>query len=362
MKKINFNRKTKGFTLAETLITLTILGVVAAITVPMLINKQMESANRTKLKKAMAAYEKAINQMIVDNDIKGSITAVEGFSLTDNCSGSRPYFKAIKEIAGNNCRFQTADKVWWDITDIEHPVISLKDQLTDAMVAGVKSNSADYKDDKTLFSMTGEITNGIVRINDLADTGLSTEDKANLDKIYAFINKDGSTSTPSSGGGTVGGDTSNQSEFMKKCTKNADSTYTCEGSTAKFYEQTFTEDCVIINDNNESCPVTTDKSTVVAIVDGDSSDGMSWNDAQNACSNGTHLAKAAEIQQLYNDGATGNLLDSICNANVNCKNSDYPFFWTSDEESEDDAFSFGSDDGFNSDGKDVNRYVICVGN
>ena len=120
-------KKKAAFTLAETLITLTILGVIAAITVPMLINKQMEAANRTKLKKAMAAYEKALNQMIIDNDIKGSITAVEGFRLTDNCSGSRPYFKAIKEIAGNNCRFQTADKVWWDITDIEHPLISLND-------------------------------------------------------------------------------------------------------------------------------------------------------------------------------------------------------------------------------------------
>ena len=41
MKKFNFSRQTKGFTLAETLITLTILGVIAAITVPMLINKQI---------------------------------------------------------------------------------------------------------------------------------------------------------------------------------------------------------------------------------------------------------------------------------------------------------------------------------
>ena len=62
--KINF--KKEGFTLAETLITLTILGVVAAITVPMLINKQTEAANRTKLKKAMAVYEKALNQMIIN--------------------------------------------------------------------------------------------------------------------------------------------------------------------------------------------------------------------------------------------------------------------------------------------------------
>ena len=66
-----YEEKNAAFTLAETLITLTILGVVAAITVPALINRQMEAANKTKLKKAMAAYEKALNQMIIDNDIKG---------------------------------------------------------------------------------------------------------------------------------------------------------------------------------------------------------------------------------------------------------------------------------------------------
>ena len=42
-----------GFTLAETLIALTVLGIVAAITVPQLVRKQAETANRTKLKKAM---------------------------------------------------------------------------------------------------------------------------------------------------------------------------------------------------------------------------------------------------------------------------------------------------------------------
>ena len=62
--------KKEGFTLAEVLITLSILGVVAAITVPSLINKQTESANRTKVKKAMAAYEKALTQMVIENDIR----------------------------------------------------------------------------------------------------------------------------------------------------------------------------------------------------------------------------------------------------------------------------------------------------
>ena len=101
-------KQQKGFTLAETLITLTILGVVAAITVPMLINKQMEAANRTKVKKAMATYEKALNQMIIENDLKDG-AAISAFNGTINngvnatdCENTRPYFKVIESATGNN--------------------------------------------------------------------------------------------------------------------------------------------------------------------------------------------------------------------------------------------------------------------
>ena len=180
-------KKKAAFTLAETLITLTILGVIAAITVPMLINKQMEAANRTKLKKAMAAYEKALNQMIIDNDIKsGPISAIEGFRAADNCSTSTTYFKKIN---GDGCRFQTADKVWWDITDIEHPLISLKDEITDENIATLKGNADSLDDDKTSFIMVGEIKDGIVRINDKGAT-TETPDKNYLYKVYSFINND----------------------------------------------------------------------------------------------------------------------------------------------------------------------------
>ena len=186
MKKINFCKQKKAFTLAETLITLTILGVIAAITVPMLINKQMEAANRTKLKKAMAAYEKALNQMIIDNDIKGSVSAVEGFG--SDCSESTKYLKKVVEITP--CRFQTADKVWWDITDIEHPLISLKDEITDDNIATLKSNADSLDDDKTSFVMVGEIKDGIVRINDKGGIVKDSDDEKYVDKLYVFTNKE----------------------------------------------------------------------------------------------------------------------------------------------------------------------------
>ena len=50
----------KAFTLAEVLITLGIIGVVAAMTIPTLINAQQEKATITKLKKTYSVLQQAL--------------------------------------------------------------------------------------------------------------------------------------------------------------------------------------------------------------------------------------------------------------------------------------------------------------
>ena len=116
-------KQQKGFTLAEVLITLSILGVVAAITVPSLINKYSEAANRTKVKKVMATYEKALSQMVIDYDIKTNSGLTTEFPTSDTtCEKTTVYFKKAQETTG--CIFKTADGVWWNITDIKNPLIS----------------------------------------------------------------------------------------------------------------------------------------------------------------------------------------------------------------------------------------------
>jgi len=56
----------KGFTLAETLITLVIIGVIAAITVPNLIIKHQKEQTVTRLKKTYSS----LNQSLVKNQLK----------------------------------------------------------------------------------------------------------------------------------------------------------------------------------------------------------------------------------------------------------------------------------------------------
>lgn len=57
----------KGFTLAEVLITLGIIGVVAALTIPVLIQKYNKTVTETRLKKFYSVMNQAINQSKVYN-------------------------------------------------------------------------------------------------------------------------------------------------------------------------------------------------------------------------------------------------------------------------------------------------------
>lgn len=62
------NKSKFGFTLAEVLITLGIIGIVAAITIPGLITKYRRSVVETKLKKFYSTMNQAIRHSIADNE------------------------------------------------------------------------------------------------------------------------------------------------------------------------------------------------------------------------------------------------------------------------------------------------------
>ena len=63
---LHVHRGKKAFTLAEVLITLVIIGVIAAITVPTLITKYQKEQTVTRLKKAYSAFAQTTNRAISD--------------------------------------------------------------------------------------------------------------------------------------------------------------------------------------------------------------------------------------------------------------------------------------------------------
>lgn len=94
-------KKLLAFTLAEVLITLSIIGIVAALTIPTLINNYQKTQYVTGLKKAYTQFNQVLSKFSSDrgcvNDLKctGEFTA----SKTNDTLGQAlvPYFKLAKD-------------------------------------------------------------------------------------------------------------------------------------------------------------------------------------------------------------------------------------------------------------------------
>ena len=171
-----------AFTLAETLIVLVILGIVAAITVPALVRNQMDAQNRTRLRKAMTVYDMAINKIVVENQLK-SDEAVYQLAPKGDCHFTAQYFKVAENVVENGnqnlCKFRTNDGVWWDISDILRPVV------------GLRADDLNNQNSDTRFQLLSHFDkNGALRVDDLAyEQAQNNINNINaLGKLFAFIN------------------------------------------------------------------------------------------------------------------------------------------------------------------------------
>lgn len=172
----------KAFTLAEIMVVVVVLGIIAAITVPQIVKRQIEASNRSKIKKAMSVYDFLMNKVITENNIRSNVSLQQ---YGENCENTSPKFKAVDYAENENaqkniCRFKTTDGVWWDISDLLNPTIALnKDDLNN-------------KDNATTFNFnSGFDDEGVFRVNDI---GHNKTDE--LTKLYNYIQNKKSTKTP----------------------------------------------------------------------------------------------------------------------------------------------------------------------
>lgn len=93
-----------GFTLAEVLITLGIIGVVAAITIPILLNSYQKVQYVTTLKKAYAQFNEVISQVAAENNCPGDLVCTKLFTATNQNLGEEivKHYKVLK-----NCQLNT---------------------------------------------------------------------------------------------------------------------------------------------------------------------------------------------------------------------------------------------------------------
>ena len=143
-----------GFTLAEVLITLVIIGVVAAFTIPALINKTQKQETVAGVKKAYSTLQSSIHKMALDKDYPQGdysfITDANSFfdafektvSTTKRCKGSADCLpSAAKQLGGGNDPISnntnaliTSDGVIYTFGDFDSSVFGILDEDKNAYI------------------------------------------------------------------------------------------------------------------------------------------------------------------------------------------------------------------------------------
>ncbi|MBQ7450240.1 prepilin-type N-terminal cleavage/methylation domain-containing protein [bacterium] len=165
----------KAFTLAETMLTVVILGIIAAIILPNAIMNATQKSYKTKLKKALYVYDTAVQKIIIENDVN-SLNSLMSLN-DDDCSETSRFFKKKQ---GTGCVFETFDGLWWNISNIEKAYVAFERKNLTEEAAASTDNSAFYF--LTIYNNEG---------NSFSTNNLELEeDEDNRDymrKLYTFV-------------------------------------------------------------------------------------------------------------------------------------------------------------------------------
>ena len=163
-----FIKMKKGFTLAEVLITLGIIGVVAALTIPTLISNNREKVYVTRLKATYSIFSEALKQASAEDgnpstwDLGGTATTESANKLYDHL---KPYLKMAGECdSGKNKKYCFYDGVYKSLFDTDF----------------IQQPKTNYG-----YSRQGQLQNGVAFV---FWTRGSCEDDTSCGALYVDIN------------------------------------------------------------------------------------------------------------------------------------------------------------------------------
>ena len=124
IKYNKFSLKKAAFTLAETLITLTIIGVIAALTIPSLISEYQKHTYVVGLKKAYSQLQNAMKMIPITqgcpagdfdcagwNDKWGKVTNIDGQEFNGNRGNKRTYLLSKQFKINKLCYYDSTDEI-----------------------------------------------------------------------------------------------------------------------------------------------------------------------------------------------------------------------------------------------------------
>ena len=293
----------------------------------------------------MTVYDTALSKMVIENNIK-SPTDLNTFGQTGTCDNTRLYFKSVQD-GFDNCTFRTADGMWWNISEIDKPLISFN-EITQDNIDDIRANAADPTNLSAFYLYGWFDSNGNLRVDD-PQAATDETIKTYLEALYDYVN------------GKKATDDTQTSPFS-----NCDPTQTtCEIDGIVFNKTIFTESlfddsvtncyldeetCIYLKENSKA-----EEGTYYTVIIGDPEDNViSWNDAASKCAElGAAVATSAQLQHMYYNLG---MLDS------------YDIYYAAEESSDGSSgVSFYGSDNF-VDGLDKDSLnggagkVVCIGN
>lgn len=166
----------QAFTLAEVLITLGIIGVVAAMTIPSLMNNVGDAQYKTAYKKAYSVATQAWTSALGDNNLVARTGWADATAKITNFNAFKSYFKVAVDCPSNNT------KCWVDAERYANT------PFTTAALSFVDSSGMSWSLTANDASTGSEI---------LVDTnGIKAPNKYGQDRFIFNTTIDGSTSNP----------------------------------------------------------------------------------------------------------------------------------------------------------------------
>ena len=171
----HFSLKTPAFTLAEVLITLGIIGIVAAMTLPTMIMNHRKQVTVNKVKKFYTVMSQATNSAIAEY---GSMEDWQGFTTTRNGEEMqnwfdtylKPYLKVIDEFVK---------------TDEETGYSTLFVILSDGSVIGMTNWAGSAKSDDDANHVQDN-HNGLIHLSYLTDKKLIDDVDSRIECVNKF--------------------------------------------------------------------------------------------------------------------------------------------------------------------------------
>ena len=180
-------KRIKAFTLAEVLIVIVVLGFIAAITLPALMERATSGQNKTTIKKAMEAYDRALSRAVIENNLRSTEALQQWANSDGNCTNARSLFK-ITQDGPDGCTFKASDGLWWHIDPITNPLVSfieINPNIPDQTLAKIEEYASDSSNEVAFYLASDFDTNGSFRPNDY-QIAIGNNQKY-LKKVYKYI-------------------------------------------------------------------------------------------------------------------------------------------------------------------------------